>query len=77
MIVVVASDRKAFRHWLRHNIIPITAKDDIDRFNLGITPTQIYAEGPYWEWMNAKLENEFLQKLAYLSKGKLTDIPIK
>jgi len=55
MIVVMAGNRKQFEYWLRHNIIPITSKGDLNKLH-GIRIEKVYYEGTYYEWIDRETE---------------------
>ena len=55
IIVVVAGNRDQFQYWLRHNVISITSKDDINKLR-GIKIEQVYYEGTYYEWFDREID---------------------
>ncbi len=54
-IVVLAGNREQFKHWLRHNIIPITNRHDVERLR-GVRIREVYKEGSWHEWMDAEID---------------------
>jgi len=47
-IVVLAGSMEQFRYWLKHNVIPITKNDDVQRM-IGAKIDAIYKEGTWYE----------------------------
>ena len=54
-IVVVAGNREQFQYWIRHNIILVTSKEDLNRLR-GIKIGEVYYEGTYHQWFDKKFD---------------------
>jgi len=59
-IVVLAGDYIQFEHWLKHHIIPITNKSDIERLR-GSRIHEIHTEGTWYK--NIDKETEYMLKM--------------
>jgi hypothetical protein len=55
-IVVVAGNREQFRYWLRHNIIPVTNRNDVERLH-GVRVHETHTEGTWNEWMDDEIKD--------------------
>ena len=55
-IIVVAGNYEQVRYWIKHNIVPLTSKYDLDRLR-GIEIGDVQYEGTYYEWFDAETED--------------------
>jgi sugar/nucleoside kinase (ribokinase family) len=52
-IVVLVGNRKQFHHWLRHNVICVSSKEEIEKLR-GTKIDEIYYKGTYYKWLDRK-----------------------
>jgi len=66
-IVVLAGNMEQFRYWLRHNVIPITSKEDIVKLR-GIKIGEVYHEGDWYRWADTEFHAELYHLQARYAK---------